>query len=76
MTCRYHCDDGLIFETMNGYPQTFRCPCPLGEKHSGPKFFPSDKKHERPVQIAVWRGKPRQRPSPQERAAGEDGFPD
>ena len=45
--CTVCCDSGTVFNEGAVYA----CPCDKGDR--SPKFFPSDKKHERPYYLPV-----------------------
>lgn len=54
-----HCHDTGLVHTYKptGEKKVYACSCELGAPNREPKFFPSDKKKERPYFLDVWGAK-------------------
>lgn len=54
MECVLCNDSGLFHHTAgDGSTIVYVCKCPRGEPHKAPRFFPSDRKKERPFFFPV-----------------------
>ncbi len=65
--------NGLIFETdARGYSHTWRCACPLGNKHARGSLTADRDGNEQRSVIPLYGSKPAQKITGRDRAAGKD----